>query len=143
MNLSPESYAEICKQLSFISALVAAFSFAFISVLLTSDSKHRIVDWVIGFSIASIAGFLVCALSWTLSASRMAIYTGNNIKELPELFLHMHKILSFIFVLSFLLFFITLGLSGWIRTRKLGLISSIIALLSGGFFIWLMSNFMQ
>jgi hypothetical protein len=141
MNLTPESYAEICKQLAFISALVAGFSFAFISVLLTSDLNKRIIDWVIGFSIASIAGFLICSLTWTLSASRMAIYTSGNIKELPVLFIHMHQILSFIFVLSFFLFCITLGLSGWIRSRKLGIVTSIIALFSGAFFIWLLSNF--
>jgi hypothetical protein len=141
MNISPESYAETCKQLAFISALVAGFSFAFISVLLTSESKHRIIDWVIGFSISSIAGFLVCSLAWSLSASRMAVYAANKMNELPVLFTHMHRILSFIFILSFFLFCITLGLSGWIRSRKLGFISSVISLVAGVFFIWLMSNF--
>jgi hypothetical protein len=141
MNISPESYAEVCKQLAFISALVAGFSFAFISVLLTSDSKHRIIDWVIGFSISSIAGFLVCSLTWTLSASRMALYSANKMNEIPVLYFRMHRILSFIFILSYFLFCITLGLSGWIRSRKLGVISSIISLFAGGFFLWLMSSF--
>jgi hypothetical protein len=143
MNVSPESYAEICKQLAQISALVAGFSFAFISVLLTSSSGKRIIDWVLGFSISTIAGFLICALTWTLSASRMAIYVEQNINALPQLFVGLHRILSFIFILSFFLFFITLGLTGWIRSKKLGLISCIISLFSGVFFFWLMSNFMK
>jgi uncharacterized membrane protein YhdT len=143
MNISPESYAEICKQLAFISALLAGFSFTFIGVLLTHESDKKIINWVIGFSISSIAGFLVCALAWTLSASRMAIYGEMSIKELPVMFINMHRILSFTFILCFFLFVITLGLSGWIRSRILGIISSIIALFSAVFFIWLLSNFMK
>jgi hypothetical protein len=143
MNLTPGSYAEICKQFAFISALIAGFSFAFISVLLTIDSKKRIIDWVIGFAIATIAGFLICAVTWTLSASRMAIYTDSHITELPLLFLKMHRVLSFIFMSSFFLFVVDLGLSGWIRSMKLGIVSGVIALISGGFFIWLMSIFMN
>jgi hypothetical protein len=42
MNLTPENYAEICKQSAFISALVSGFSFAFLSALLVSHIKNRI-----------------------------------------------------------------------------------------------------
>jgi hypothetical protein len=143
MSITPESYAEICKQLAFISALLAGFSFAFIGVLLTHESDKKIINWVIAFSISSIAGFLVCSLAWTLSASRMAIYGEMSIKELPVMFINMHRILSLTFILCFFLFLITLGLSGWIRSKVLGIISSIIALISGVFFIWLLNNFMK
>lgn len=142
MTLSPENYAEICKQAAFISALVAGFSFAFLGALLVSSINKRIIDWVMSFSISSIAGLLVCALAWTLSASRMTIYSGMGIKELPEEFIKMHKTLSLIFILSFLFFLITLGLCGWIRSRRLGIISGVIALVAGIFFIVLMSHFM-
>jgi hypothetical protein len=143
MNLTPGSYAEICKQLAFISALLAGFSFAFVSVLLTGDSKKRIIDWVIGFSVATIAGFLICSLAWTLSASRMAIYVDSHITDLPSLFITRHRLLSFIFISSFFLFVVTLGLSGWIRSKKLGIVTAVISLFSGCFFVWLMSNFMK
>lgn len=143
MNLSPVNYAEICKQLAFISALVAGFSFAFISVLLTSDSKKKITDWVIGFSVASIAGLVVCSLSWTLSASRMALYVESSVSSIPAFYISMHRILSFIFILGFLFFLITLGLSGWIRSKKLGIASVLISVGAGIFFIFLMTNFMK
>lgn len=78
MNLTPENYAEICKQSAFISALVAGFSFAFLGALLVSSIKNRIIDWVMTFSILSIAGLLICSLAWTLSASRMALYSGDK-----------------------------------------------------------------
>jgi hypothetical protein len=141
MNISPQNYAEICKQLAQISALVAGFSFAFISVLLTNTLQKKITDWVIGFSISTIAGFLICALTWTLCATRMSLLMELNTKNVPEMFIHLHRILSFLFVMSFFLFFVTLGLTGWIRSRKLGIFSSVVALLSTISFLWLMNNF--
>lgn len=141
MNLSPENYAEICKQSAFISALVAGFSFAFLGALLISSVKNRIINWVISFSILAIAGLLICSLVWTLSASRMALYNGNNITVVPQNFLELHRILSIIFILSFLSFLGTLGLSGWIRSRNLGIISSLISLISTIFFFVIMKQF--
>ena len=141
MNLSPENYAEVCKQSAFISALVAGFSFAFLGVLLVSSIKLRIIDWVISFSIISISGLLVCSLAWTLTASRMVLYGDNKMEQIPQVFLSLHKTLSFIFIFSFFLFLVTLGLSGWIRSRTIGIISGLVSLISLIFFILIMSHF--
>jgi hypothetical protein len=141
MNLSPESYAEICKQSAFISALVAGFSFAFLGTLLIHPVKNKITDWVMTFSILSITGLLICALAWTLSASRMVIYHGNEVTQVPQTFLNLHKTLSFLFIFSFFSFLVTLGLSGWIRSRTMGIISSVIALMATVFFIVIIKHF--
>jgi hypothetical protein len=141
MNLSPENFAEICKQSAFISALVAGFSFAFLGALLVSSLQHRIIDWVVSFSTISIAGLLVCALAWTLGASRMALYNGTDVTQVPQTFINLNRILSVIFILSFLFFLLTLGLSGWIRSRKLGVISTLIAGAATIFFIVIMRQF--
>lgn len=98
MNLTPESYAEICKQSAFISALVA--------------------------------GLIICSLAWTLTASRMTLYIEGDIAQVPQTFLNLHKILSLIFVSSFFFFLVTLGLSGWIRSKTLGIVSSTISLIA-------------
>jgi hypothetical protein len=141
MNLTPESYAEICKQSAFISALVSGFSFAFLGALLVSSIKNRIIDWVMTFSILSIAGLLICSLAWTLTASRMTLYTENELNLVPQTFLSLHKTLSLIFISSFFFFLVTLGLSGWIRSRTLGIISSVISLIATIFFIVIMKQF--
>jgi hypothetical protein len=141
MNLSTDSYAEICKQTAFISALFAGFSFAFLGALLVSTINKRITDWIIGISMSSIMGLLYCSIGWTLSASRMAFLSATGIKDLPLKFISMHRTLSIVFSLSILLFLLTLGLSGWIRSKKLGFVTAIIATFSLIFFINLMSNF--
>lgn len=141
MNISPESYAEICKQEAFISALIAGFSFAFIGVLLVSAINKRVVDWILGISVTSISGLLLCAMMWTLSAARMAYYIGTGVKELSVKFITLHKTLSVVFSLSFFLFLITLGLCGWIRSKRLGIVSAVISLISIIYFIITMRNF--
>jgi hypothetical protein len=141
MNLSPESYAEICKQSAFISALVAGFSFAFLGTLLIHTVKNRIIDWVMTFSILSITGLLICALVWTLSASRMMIYVANAATQVPQAFINLHKTLSFLFIFSFFCFLVTLGLSGWIRSRTMGIISGVIAIMATVFFIVIIKHF--
>jgi hypothetical protein len=109
--------------------------------LLVSSIKTRMIDWVMTFSILSIAGLLICSLAWTLSASRMAFYIGNNITQIPQTYLSLHRILSLIFIMSFFFFLVTLGLSGWIRSRTLGIISSVISLIAAVFFIVIMRQF--
>ncbi len=141
MNLTPESYAEICKQSAFISALVAGFSFAFLGVLLVSSIKNVLIDWILTFSTLSIAGLLICSLAWTLTASRMTLYSEGHIVQVPQSFLDLHKTLSLIFVFSFLFFLVSLGLCGWVRSKALGIISSSISLIATIFFLVIMQKF--
>jgi hypothetical protein len=141
MNLTPESYAEICKQSAFISALVAGFSFAFLGVLLVSSIKNVLIDWILTFSTLSIAGLLICSLAWTLTASRMTLYSEGGIVQVPQSFLDLHKTLSLIFVFSFLFFLVSLGLCGWVRSKALGIISSSISLIATIFFLVIMQKF--
>jgi|WetSurMetagenome_2_1015567.scaffolds.fasta_scaffold353941_3 hypothetical protein len=132
MNLTPEVYAEIFRQSAFISALVAGFSSAFISVLVTSAPPKRIVGWTIACSIAATAGLLVCALGWTLSASRMAVLAAAQQPGTPfqlrDVYRGIHRSLSLTFIACFFLFFASLGLSGWIRSRAVGVVSTVIAI---------------
>jgi hypothetical protein len=143
MNLTPENYAEICKQSAFISALVAGFSFAFLGSLLVSSVKSRIIDWVMIFSTLSVAGFLICSLAWTLSASRMALISGGGIINIPQLFINLHRFLSKMFIISFFFFLVTLGLSGWIRSAKLGIVTGLISLTASVIIVTILGKFIS
>ena len=147
MNLTPEILAEIFRQSAFISALIAGFSFAFLAVILTSETKGRVDDWTAGFAIAATAGLIVCALGWTFSVPRVlalaAGTSGTNSFQMPDFLRTIHRSLSFTFIGCFFLFLASLGLSGWIRSRILGIISSLIAILAAGFAVWIMRFFIQ
>ena len=147
MSLSPEIYAEIFRQCAFISALIAGFSFAFLAVILTSTTKKSIDDWTAGFAIAATAGLIVCALGWTLSVPRMLALSmnnaGNTPVQLPDAYRTIHRSLSLTFIACFFFFLTSLGLSGWIRSSKLGMVSSSIAVLAAVYALWLMRFFIS
>lgn len=135
MNNTPESLADLFRQLAFISALIGGFAFAFLGVLLTAPSRSRIVEWTAGTAMATAASLIVCVIGWTLMASE--VITSTPAKASAEEFFkvavglnRMHSRLSLLFILGMFLFLASLGLSGWVRSRSLGIVSTVIALLA-------------
>jgi len=143
MNLSPEILAELFRQCAFISALIAGFSFAFLAVILTNKTTKSIDDWTAGFAIAATAGLIVCALGWTLSVPHVLEFSGNKAIQVPETFIIIHRSLSITFIACFFFFLTSLGLSGWIRSRRLGVVSSIIAIGAAIYAIWILRFFIR
>src|ERR1041384_1049557 len=128
MSPSNEVMAELFRQLAFISALIGGFSLAFLVQLLTAHSGRRIADWTIGFSMAATAGLIVCAVGWTLSAVVIIDPTARaEAIRLSGKLTYLNMRLTDGFVFSLFLFFVSLGLCGWTRSRVMGFVSSTIA----------------
>src|ERR1043165_3995350 len=123
-----EIMAELFRQLAFISALIGGFSLTFLVQLLVAHRERRITDWTIGFSIAATAGLILCAVGWTLGAVAIIDPAQAETMRASGTLNHLHMRLSAGFVLSLLLFLVSLGLCGWIRSRVMGIVSSTIAL---------------
>ena len=105
-----EVMAELFRQLAFISALIGGFSLAFLVQLLAAHFGHRIADWTIGFSMAATAGLIVCAVGWTLSAVVVIDPAAQaETMRLSGTLTHLHMRLTDGFVMSLLLFFVSLG----------------------------------
>ena len=134
MNSNANAWAELFRQLAFTSALVAGFAIAFVGVLITTNSPSRIVGWTAGVSMAAAAGMVVCVLGWTLGASVIALESSQAVApeafRLPDRLLRMHLYLSQVFIFSLFLFLGGLGLSGWVRSRALGIVSTIVAVVA-------------
>jgi Zn-dependent protease with chaperone function len=145
MQFPPGVYSELFRQTAFISALIAGFAFTFAGVLITNDSKRPIVGWTAAFSILASAVLVVCALGWTLSAPRMAaLASGPGASsgiEMPDMYKQIHRCLWITFSAGFIFFLTSLGLSGWIRSRVLGAVSTIAAIMAGLLTIWVLSHF--
>lgn len=127
----PELFAELFRQLAFISALIGGFAFTFVGVLLVSEHRSRVVSWTSALSMAVSAGLVICALGWSVGASVMlmgaAAPAGADAAELSAALSLMHRRLSLVFIVSILFFFAAMGLSGWVRSRRMGFVSSAIA----------------
>lgn len=119
------------NQLGSISAVLGGFAFASAGALLaaTEDRTGRSASVSIGAAVLSATCFILCALSWTLSAVRAISLAGAG-DELPSVLLSLHAVMSFVFQLGILTLFVSLGASGWVRSRKLGLFTSVAASLA-------------
>lgn len=140
MNLKPELAMEVFRQMAFISALIGGFAFSFVGVLLALPDKRRIINWIITIAILACSGLIVCTLGWTMSAYNAFQLVAEKV-ELPPFFKSLHRSLSLTFIASLLLFLMSLGLSGWIRSRVLGVISSLIAMIAIIAVLWILSYF--
>jgi hypothetical protein len=143
--MSPEVFADLFRQGAFISALIAGFTFAFLGVLLTASDRKPVAAWAAGFAIAATAGLVVCALGWTLSVPRVSIPSPSAAGPggLPESLGSLHRVLSLTFIACFFLFLTCLGLSGWIRSKKLGIVSTALAAFAACFAGWVMHFFVS
>jgi len=121
-------------QLAFISAVLGGFAVTFLALLLTLADTRRHVGAAIGVTIASAASFLISTVGWGLMAFVLAVRSSEGQTEngVPALlaFGRLHEGLTTAFLLGVFLLLTTLGLSGWIRSRRVGLVSITIALTS-------------
>lgn len=121
---------ELFRQLAFITALLGGFAITFLSVLLTAPSQRQIVNWIAGMTAAASMFLVLSAVGSTFAA----VVATNARGELPGAVDQLHEPLSLLFLAGTVLLFLVLGLSGWMRTRALGVVTSIIAVigLAGG-----------
>lgn len=141
---TPESLADLFRQLAFISALIGGFAFAFLGVLLTVPSRSKVVEWTAGTSLATTGSLIICVVGWTLMASQVALTApAAGTFRFPASLNTMHSRLSLLFIIGMLLFLASLGLSGWVRSRSLGVISTGIALIACVALMFVISPFLR
>ena len=147
MNNSPEALADLFRQLAFVCALIGGFAFAFLGVLLTVPSRSRVVEWTAGTAMATVACLLVSVIGRTLMGSQLITPRPSaTIAEesgFPVVMKQLHPRLSLLFIFGTFLFLASLGLSGWIRSRSLGIVSTVIALLAAVGFMLVLIPFLR
>lgn len=126
--------AEFFRQFAFINALLGGFAFSFLGVLLSSQTKHRVVGAAIAITAGAAACFIIATLGATFSAAAAA---NAGAAALPASIVGLRKPMSLIFLGGVFFLLVSLGLSGWLRSRNLGLVTTLIALLTavGAFFM--------
>jgi hypothetical protein len=132
MDPDPEVFAAVFGQLGTISAVIGGFAFAATSELVGSgpDLRGRPAGVTAGLAAASAASVIICALGWSF-ASVQATGLEATGQPVPAATLLLHARLSLLFIFGLLLLFGSLGVSGWIRSRQLGMVTTVIAIVSG------------
>lgn len=125
----PEFIGEIARQIAAVSAFLGGFAATFLGIVLQSQSSRRHVGWVAGAAAVASASFMIAAIAGTLVALAVnpAAPTGFST---PEFVPWARRVFMISFVVGIYSNLLSLGLSGWIRSRWLGIVTSTAALLS-------------
>ncbi|HEY5086751.1 MAG TPA: hypothetical protein VII66_05250 [Gemmatimonadaceae bacterium] len=145
--------AEFFRQFAFIGAVLGGFSLAFFGTLLDAGRDHRAIGPAAALALASSSCFLIVTLGNTFAASvvsdnaahiassvvsdnavRIAMSTGITREQGP---------LSMLFLLGVLLLLASFGAAGWIRSRRLGVTTTTIAMLTLIGVVWVMGPFLR
>ena len=116
---------EFFRQLALIATLLGGFAITFLSVLLTAPGSRPIVNWMVGLTTAAATLLMLSAVGSTL-AGVVASNLGGP--ALPPAVERLHNPVYLLFLAGTVLVFLVLGLSGWMRTRSLGVVTSLTSL---------------
>jgi hypothetical protein len=136
--LNAEFLGETGRQIAFLSAFLGGFAATFLGILLQSPNSRRHVGWAAGAAAVASASFIVAVVSGSLLG--LVVHPGAppalaNPTLLPPL-----RILIFItFIVGIYSSLLSLGLSGWIRSRQLGIVTSVAAFVSAVIMLLLVS----
>jgi hypothetical protein len=127
--MEPVSHSYIsalATQLGTLSAFLGGFAATFLATLLTFDNRSRLITTTIGLAVTSAVSFIVTVVAAT---TLNAIYHP----EAPSLMASQSAsqtriIMSLGFAIGSLSLLASLGCSGWMRSRGIGWITTIAAL---------------
>ncbi|HEX8280476.1 MAG TPA: hypothetical protein VF551_03790 [Chthoniobacterales bacterium] len=120
---------EIATQLASVSAFLGGFAATFLGILLQSNSPRRHVGWASGAAAIASASFMIAVITGTLIPLAVSASAPKGFAT-PEFVPWAQKILFTSFAVGIYANMLSLGLSGWIRSRALGIVTSVAALLS-------------
>jgi hypothetical protein len=120
--------AEYYRQFAFVSSVLAGFAFAFYGTLLVAAREHRAGAWAAFFAVASSVAFLPVTLGMTFGA----VHAADQPREVsvstagadPQI-----ALLSMLFLSGVIFLLASFGISGWMRSRGLGVATSSLSLL--------------
>ena len=131
---------EYFREFAFIGALLGGFSLAFFGTLLDAGRAHRAVAPTAALALAASSCFLIVTLGNTFAASVMsdtAMRARTEVRVIANI-----PPLSELFLLGILLLLASFGASGWIRSRRLGVATSAIAVVTLVGVVWIMTPFL-
>jgi hypothetical protein len=120
--------AELYRQFAFVSSVLAGFAFTFYGTLLVAAREHRAGAWAAFLALAASVAFLPVTLGMTFGAVRAV----NQPRELsistlaadPQI-----ALLSMLFLAGVVFLLGSFGVSGWMRSRGLGIATTSLSLI--------------
>jgi hypothetical protein len=118
---------EYYRQFAFVGSVLAGFAFAFYGTLLLAPTPHRTASWAAFLSMAASISFLLVTLGTTFAASLAAQLPQGA--SMPVKIASQVPLISMLFLIAVFLLLTSFGMGGWVRSRRLGIATTICAAL--------------
>ncbi len=139
-KLPAEYLSDLARQFCFISAFLGGCSATFLGALLMTESKIRPVGEAIRTAALAAGAFTIAAISAAMLAAALHPNAPASVAENASI-LHARIVTVLFFLIGVCSFLVTIGISGFIHSRKTGIITLIISVISCIFATWAMVGF--
>src|SRR5881275_1248431 len=128
-SLKPEFVSEIGRQIASLSAFLGGFAATFLGILLQSADSRRRVGWAAGAAAVAATSFIIAVIAGTLVAIVLNPDAPADIAT-PAFLPWARGVIMVTFAIGIYANLLSLGLSGWTRSRPLGIVTSVAALIA-------------
>jgi hypothetical protein len=130
---------ELFGQLAFVSSVLGGFAVAFLGTLLTIEGERRLTRWTMGAAAVSATALITAAVVASVSVAETVRTGAHDLAGLGDTAARGFLLLFSCFIVGFLALMLSVGLSGWIKSRALGLVTAAAAMVSAAavlFALW-------
>jgi len=128
-------FGELARQLAFVSAVLGGFAATFFGTLLAINSPTRVAGWAAALAAVSSSAFVCATLLATFisvathpeAPSRVAVLSQSDGARLALVLLLLVGLYSL---------FGSLGAGGWVRSRAVGVATTVAAGLGAAIAMW-------
>ncbi len=125
----PDYLQYLYEQISSIAAVLGGFSIATLTLLLDAAPKRRIASWAVATS--GLAAALLIGVTFLASILASDALKTNAVRfaDLTPSIQPLVGVVSLAFLLGFYALLASLGMSGWVRSTRTGIATSLAAAL--------------
>ncbi len=116
--------AEVLRQFAFVSAVLGGFGFAYIGALLTAVRDSRAASWSAAVGIVASVVLLLTMFGSTSGAVYVLMSAATEYPAPPGPVGALWTPITVGLFLGPLLLFVSLGMSGFVRSRRLGYVTA-------------------
>ncbi len=129
MQMTLEYWNELAKQLLLIASLLSGFSITIVANLLVSDKNDRLMNRILKFATLSSGFFLVTVFAMVnivMTTTPGGIHKNVSVND----FQTARIIGSLTFIIGLFSIVTMIALSGWTKSKKVGIFTTVIAILA-------------
>ncbi|MDM7860912.1 hypothetical protein QTP81_09920 [Alteromonas sp. ASW11-36] len=132
-ELTPNYIIAVAEQLSFVSAFLGGISTTILVTIVVFTSPKKSVSWIVSTSTLAACSLLIAVVaSWRLT---ILLHPEIPITVNESVIMILWAGMLIGYGLGFLSLLVSIGLSGWMRSKKSGIITTCIASVAVVFFV--------